>query len=375
MTDRRRRRNWGRALAGLLLPILAGCQSFAQGGLAGCSAGAAAEQFSGPGMTAAEAAAADAPPAGYPFGPRSVWRSDVRSAPLAHDSKAVVGYLAQGIARNYGGIAAFNVHKYENSFYVTRAGTPTVDVAFDDCQHKGFQPAGLSGPGGQFTAVPIPAGAVPSAGTDSTLSIYSPASDQLWEFWRMHRSAQGGWAACWGGRMDAASQSPGYFLHGFGTSASGLSTTGGMVSLADVRSGRIDHALSLVVTNAATWKRVSWPAQRSDGWDTDPRAVPEGTRLRLDPGLDVDALHLAPIAAMIARAAQTYGFVVTDKGGAVAVTAEGGEAEQAETGTDPWTSLLGGLPDYAVLQNFPWQHLQALPQNYGRPASADPSCA
>jgi hypothetical protein len=338
-------------LAGVLLPLLTGCQSFTSA-LAGC------------------AGAAGAPPPGYPFGSASVWRTDIRAAPVAADSRAVVGYLARTVAKNYGGIAAFNAHRYENSLYVAEPNTPAVDVAFDDCQHKGYLPPGLTGPRGQFTAVPIPAGAVPAAGTDSTLAVYAPATDQLWEFWRIQRSADGRWKACWGGRLDGASRSRGYFLHGFGSSASGLSVTGGMVSLTDVRAGAIRHALSLVVTNPAVYKRVSWPAQRSDGWDTDPRAVPEGTRLRLDPRVDVGKLGLTPVAAMIARAAQTYGFIVTDKGGTVAVTAQGGAAERSTTGQDPWAPLTGGLPDYQVMRGFPWDRLQALPQNYGERAPA-----
>ncbi|MGY1636655.1 hypothetical protein ACI78V_08365 [Geodermatophilus sp. SYSU D00742] len=287
----------------------------------------------------------------------------------------MVGYLADTVEDVYGGIAAFNVRRYNNNVYVAPPGTATVDVAFDDCQDKGYLPSGLTGPGGQFTAVPIPTGAVPAAGTDSTMSIYSPGSDQLWEFWRIGQSPDGRWSACWGGRIDSVSRSPGYFPEGYGASASGLSTTGGTVSLADVRSGEIDHALALVVTNPAIHERFSWPAQRSDGWDPHPHAVPEGTRLRLDPSLDVDELRLTPVAEMIARAAQRYGFIVTDKGGAVAVTAEGGAAEQAATGVDPWETVLDGVPDYAVMEDFPWDRLQALPQDYGRPSEADPRCS
>jgi hypothetical protein len=245
-----------------------------------------------------------------------------------------------------------------------------VDVVFRDCQHKGYVPSGLLGPGGQFTAVPIPADAVPTAGNDSTLSIYQPTSDRLWEFWKIQKMADGRWGACWGGRINAASRSPGYFSGVFGASASGLSNTGGTVSLGDVRSGSINHALSLAIPKPAVYTRVSWPAQRSDGWNTNPDAVPEGTRLRLDPTLDVASLRLTPVAAMIARAAQRYGFIVTDASGAAAVIAEGGAAEKAATGRDPWTQILRGTPDYQVMKNFPWRRLQALPAGYGRPGSS-----
>jgi hypothetical protein len=70
---------------------------------------------------------------------------------------------------------------------------------------------------------------------------------------------------------------------------------------------------------------------------------------------------------MIARAAQQYGFIVVDKAGAVAVIAESGAPEQAATGQDPWAPLMGGTPDYQVMTDFPWESLQALPMDYGRP--------
>jgi hypothetical protein len=165
------------------------------------------------------------------------------------------------------------------------------------------------------------------------------------------------------------SQSPGYFLHGFGATATGLSGTGGMVSLADVRSGTIEHAVSLVIPDPAVASRYSWPAQRSDGDNTDPQAIPEGTRLRLDPSVALDGPRLTPVARMIARAAQRYGFLVTDKGPAVAVVAEGGTAESEATGRDPWRELLGPTPDYQVLKNFPWNRLQVLPHDYGKPTT------
>ena len=319
-----------------------------------------------PATSAAPARPATAP-AGYPFGQDSVWSTEVRSAPVSADSAATVAYLAASVHDRYGGVAAFNEGRFSNSYYVADAGIPRVDVAFNDCQDKGYVPDGLTGPGGQFSGVPVPADAVAAPGTDKMISIFSPDSDQLWEFWEMEHQADGRWSACWGGRIDMVSQSPGYFSGGFGATATGLSATGGMVSLRDVRTGRIQHALSLVVPNAATYRRVSWPAQRSDGWDTNPAAVPEGTRLRLDPSVDIDALGLTPVAAMIARAAQTYGFIVADKGGAVAVVAEHGADERALTGHDPWDDLLGGAPSYLVMKGFPWERLQALPQDYGKP--------
>jgi hypothetical protein len=207
---------------------------------------------------------------------------------------------------------------------------------------------------------------VPSPGADASLTIYQPGKDTMWEFWRVVKQARG-WAACWGGRIDHVSTSGGWFKNGFGASASGLASSAGMVGIRDARSGTIDHALALAILSPAIWTNFSWPAQRSDGGDTSPHAIPEGTRLRLDPSLDVDALRIHPLAKMIAKAAQKYGFIVTDASGAVAVITENPAAVKAATGVDPWTKILAGTPNYLVMRGFPWRSLQALPKNYGKP--------
>jgi hypothetical protein len=241
-----------------------------------------------------------------------------------------------------------------------------VDVGWDNCQKKTYVPAGLLGVGGQFTKVPIPADAVPATGLDAELTVYSPSLDQLWEFWAATHRADG-WHACWGGRIDHVSTSAGFFPGGFGASASGLAVAGGMVTLADVQRGSIDHALALAIVDAAPWTNVSWPAQRSDGSPASTSRIAEGTRFRLDPSVNVDGLALTPMAKMVAKAAQKYGFIVTDKAGAVSVVTESGNDVQAKTGVNPWKAILGSTPNYLVMRNFPWNKLQALPRNYGKP--------
>lgn len=304
---------------------------------------------------------------GGPFGAGSVWRDDIRSAPLADNSAALVANLDRQVKAYYGGVAAFNVWNYTTNIYTVGPLQGRVDLRWDDCQGKGHVPTGIFGTAGQFVSVPMPSNAVPASGTDAALSLYQPSSDTLWSFWKVRKAADG-WHACWGGRMDQASTNAGWFGGGFGTTATGLAVEGGLVNIQDVQSGSIDHALSLVVINAASYSDYSWPAQRSDGADPALDAIPEGTRFRLDPSVNVDALNLHPIAKMIAKAAQKHGFIVADKGGAVSVQAEGGTGVQGVTGANPWDTLLAGRPSYAVMANFPWASLQALPKDYGKPA-------
>jgi peptidoglycan hydrolase-like protein with peptidoglycan-binding domain len=299
---------------------------------------------------------------GGPFGATSVWQQDISAAPLAANSAAVVANLAKQVSDYYGGNAAFNLGTYGEAYHTVAADQPRVDVIWDDLQHKGA----WANPGEQFKSVPIPANAVPSSGTDHYLSIYQPATDKLWTFWIAKKLADG-WHACWGGRLDNASKDPGWFKGGYGTSATGLAAQGGVVNIADAQAGTINHALALQVIIAANWDTYSWPAQRSDGGSHAPDAILEGSRFRLDPTLDVTTLGLHPIALMIAKAAQRYGFIVTDRSGAVAVVAESSAPMRAFGGADPWPALLNGTADYAVMHGFPWASLQLLPKDYGKP--------
>ncbi len=302
------------------------------------------------------------------FSPDSFWYADVRDAPANPDSARMVDALTGQLRDRYGGVAAFNVRQYTANIVSVGAGQPRHDVVFDNCQHKGYVPQGLTGKKGEFRGVPIPDSAIPAAGRDSSLSVYDRDSSTLWELWRVKKQPDG-WHACWGGRIDDTRTNPGYFHNGFGSTASGLAQLAGAVQLSDIRAGTIDHAMALAIPNVAPWKDVSWPAQRSDGSSTSDSPIPMGTRFRLDPSIDVNSLGLGRLATMVAHAAQQYGFIVTDKAGAVSVIGESGATEQAISGTDPWNAILDGAHTYQVLKGFPWDKLQALPRDYGQPSS------
>lgn len=305
-------------------------------------------------------------PAGGVFGSRSFWRADIRSAPVALNSPAMAASLAHEVATNYGGVAAFNVDSYGMSWYTVPATTKTVRVAWTNCQKFDWTPKRLYGKHGAFVHVPIPSDAVPTKGSDHELSIYRRSTDTLWDFWEARRTASG-WSACWGGRLNHVSRSRGFFHHGMGMSATGIASEGGAVSINDAKSGVIRHAIALAIPAPAPWNDFSWPAQRSDGYNASLAAIPEGSRLRLDPHLNVNRLGLTRIGRMVARAAQTYGFVVTDQSPAVSIAAESPAAYERVTGKDPWTAIEHGVPPDRILRHFPWSHLQILPKNYGRP--------
>ena len=150
-----------------------------------------------------------------------------------------------------------------------------------------------------------------------------------------------------------------------GTTASGISLLAGLVTLDDLRSGSIDHTLSIGVatTRAAA---VSWPANRTDGKSDAPGALPEGQRLRLDPSIDLDTLQLTPLGRMIAEALQRYGAIVRDTTvGSVTLYAENPLPMMTGGQVDPYHAFYGSTPKYALLDGIPWDRLHALPADYG----------
>ncbi len=104
---------------------------------------------------------------------------------------------------------------------------------------------------------------------------------------------------------------------------------------------------------------MSSPAHRTDGSSTEPFSLPEGAHLRLDPRLDLAALHLPRLTLMMAEAAQRYGIVVRDTAGNVAFYGQ----DPTPTGTNPYTGVHGyyeGKTPQQLLAAFPWSHLQVL---------------
>ena len=150
------------------------------------------------GASPAAAATGIGLPVGGVFSAGTAWKLDVSGAPLHPNSPSMVANVAEQTGRHYGGVAAFNAYRYNTSVAVADANTPRLDVRWSNCQGWSWTPDGLTGPGGQFTAVPIPAGAVPAEGTDRQLTVWSPATDQLWEFW-LAEMTTGGWSGWWGG--------------------------------------------------------------------------------------------------------------------------------------------------------------------------------
>lgn len=300
------------------------------------------------------------------FDPTSFWYIPIRAnAPIHSNSAGLLTEFLRQLKTFYGH-AAINASAYSSPIYVVDADTKTVPVVQVDCHTPSYHNAGLDE---MWQAVPIPPHAKPAQGTDAEMTIYQPSTDRMWEFWKARKNEVGEWQACWGGRMLSVSKNMGIWAHPYGTTATGLPFIGGQITIDELRRGRVDHVMGIALVEAENWDVFSWPANRSDGYNPMhvPNRIPEGLRMRLDPDLNVQAMQIHPVAKIIAEAAQRYGFVVWDKAGAISLRAENSIAYTSAGMPDPYPLLWNGTPSYEVLAGFPWDRLQFLPMNYGRP--------
>ncbi|UUY03506.1 hypothetical protein LRS13_23015 [Svornostia abyssi] len=303
-----------------------------------------------------------APAAAAPefFGPGAVFNERVdHLTALDRDSAAYAAELHRQV-RAYR--TTVNIRRFTVPIYRVGASQPRVRVAIDQQTAQRMQEI--------MSSVPLPPGARGSAGTDAAAVVYQESTDTMWEFWRL-RKEDDGFHAGWGGRVVGVSETPGWFRNltdpgtgevmekwHFGANATHLNLLGGVVTIPEWQSGRIDHALAIAIPEArqGVW---SLPAGGTDGKITGGQAIPEGARFRLDPDLDLDRLDLPPMTRMLARAAQRHGMIVNNTAGAVAFYGE--DVTRFGSASDPYVPLLGGLRPGQVAEAFPWEHVQTLP--------------
>ncbi|MEN3284664.1 MAG: hypothetical protein V7607_5804 [Solirubrobacteraceae bacterium] len=277
------------------------------------------------------------------FAPSSFWNTRLSpQASIAPNSQSLVADLDAQVTSEG---AWINTYQYSVPVYTVAASQPTVRVQLD----AGYAPLQAD-----FAEVPLPPNARPAPGADAHLSVFQPSTDTLWDFWKVTRAADG-WHARWGGKMRNVSRDAGYFPDPVGATGSGLPLLGGLIRIDELTTGVIDHALALGIPEVKAQEYV-WPAQRTDGASTNPQAIPEGTRFRLDPNLDVNALGLPPVARMMALAAQRYGIVVRDVAGAVTFYGE----DPGPSGSNPYPSLYSNLSASQLLAGFPWSSLRVV---------------
>lgn len=198
-----------------------------------------------------------------------------------------------------------------------------------------------------------PGGCGEDADQDNHMVIVDRASGCVTDLWQARRE-DGRWVASWGNGLPI--DSDGVFERGLSTRGSGFGFLGGVIWPDELASGTIGHALAVAIGGVSDVGPVP-PATESDGTSPDPDALPEGARLRLDPGVDLDTLGLTPVERTVAEALQRYGAVIADD------ASEGVQlyAVNADsTSVFPYRGVLDPDEDYAVLGGLPLDRLEVL---------------
>lgn len=288
------------------------------------------------------------------FAPTSVWNAPLPAdAPLDPASGTLVKKLRDTVTANLAARTGPWIQTTDHStpIYRVPADQPMVRVKLD----AGAWATSLQS---ALQEVPIPPGALPAKGNDRHLTIWQPSTDRLWELFKASRQADG-WHASFGGAITNVSGHPGHYTNDswyWGATATSLPAIAGTMRIDELQAGVIPHALAMAIPYARP-KVFSWPAQRTDGTSTDPNAIPEGARFRIDPALNLATLNLPPMTRMMAEAAQRYGMIVRDQtANAVGFYGE----DPTPTGTNPYGGFYGGRYPIDLLRSFPWAHVQLL---------------
>jgi hypothetical protein len=335
----------------------------------------------------------------------------------------IVGFLRSPGPYNIQESIHPNVEAYAGPFYVATAADPIQLVSYGGGWDAAGTPGGIrivntGDDAGRYNAlngasglngVRIPVGAKASTGTDHEMCIYDSVTDILYEFWSVlepHQTtdfASGGpttqtnptgrYQVMTAGVMPNFTKTstgrmidtPAYMLPNgvgglWGTCATGLSQTGGRVTVQDMIDGVIPHAIDVALPGNLKNKDYSYPAWRSD-WGDLPieQGPPEGLRFRLPLGIDL-SMVTNPFALMVAKALQDYGAIINDLSGKVSMRFDNTIGFTSVGKPNPWPALFQqrgidfGTSDYyrnqanvrAVLAQIPWERLQFLPMDYGK---------
>lgn len=262
------------------------------------------------------------PPASWrPYAPSSPFNRRLSRHDPAHPRSAAIvrRTLSWGLPADLVAGHAGTRGDYDHPIYFARRNDPVATVVIT--RSWGRNP--LAG-----KRIRVPGAARPAGGTDGHLTVVQPNGWE-YDFWEASPPRGGRLVAGWGGRVriDGDGRRSGATAAGFGSAA-------GIIRAAELRAGRINHALALVVRCTGTSLRFGFgvnPARPGDHGSAfvypaskgatacggnDPDAPPTGARFRLALSpREIAHLRAPRWKKAVLRALARYGAYVTDTGG------------------------------------------------------------
>jgi hypothetical protein len=259
------------------------------------------------------------------------------SPALDPNSTSIAGYLGSEMK------AYADLYEYGTPVWEASPGDPYNSV-------KCTEPWGTCALTQQL--IPIPSTAGTAAGSDGSMVVIDPSTHTGYDFWRASRTSTTSWTTSWGTKFNME----GNGAEG-GATGAGVPLLAGLPRLSEMAQGHIGHALAFISENTCA-SVFRYPASKTDGQSGQSNCVPEGTRIQLDPSINVDAIPgITPGEKTVAHALQTYGAYCKDSGGSK--LAFGFEDPVGKT--NPYPSL-GFSGDYYDMPHIPWNHLRVLHQ-------------
>jgi hypothetical protein len=231
-----------------------------------------------------------------------VWHANISRLPVAKLSAAYVSSIGAGAPVH----ADFGSGRWDGApigipITTVPAGQKKIAVSFQYASESDKGP------------YPVPKNAKIEGGTASSgdrhVILFAPSTCTDYELYAAYPRSGGAWTAGSGAIFDLA----GNALRPAGwtsADAAGLPILPGLVTYAEVASGRINHAIR--VTVPASQAAYLWPARHQASSSHDSSLPPMGLRLRLKAGVDIS--HLPTQARIVAQAMKTYGVIVADNG-------------------------------------------------------------
>jgi hypothetical protein len=280
--------------------------------------------------------------ASRPFAPTSPFNVRIKAGPaLDRNSAAMVARAARRDA------LYANLYAYGIPIYTAGSTTPRYQVSCDMEPEWGDCPLSQR-------PMPIPDGAKPSTGSDGVLTIIDPSTNTVGEYWQAAKTGST-WKASWGA-VNSLSGSG----WGGGSTGAGASRLAGVIRVSEIKRGVIDHALVLQSDNVCV-DVVRPPALKTDGTSTRSDCIPVGSRLQLDPSVNLSAIKgLTPAERTVARALQTYGGYLIDRGGASLSVSFERAADAGPKSTGSVYKKAGLSWDYYGMSRVPWERLWVL---------------
>ena len=242
------------------------------------------------------------------FAADSLWNTPIAdNAQLAGNSDAIASKLD-----NSGFGFQLNQSSWGVNIAYAPAGTPRHSVTNGDWT---------------MTNVPITADSYGTKDSDSHLVIIDEELGKVWNFMGAnnlpndHRAtAMGVFDINGSGWWDPSAGGGGLWT-GRSSNASYL---GGLILPEELKAGAIHHALAVGIDVSLMSDSPARPALTTDANGV-PGGVPNGSRLQLDPNLNLDTLGLGPEARIIAEALQEYGAFVTERTSGFALYFQSGQ--------------------------------------------------